>query len=147
MAEVIQYDESAGTSTTSSATFQNKATIGPWTPEGTSEWLIVACCEFGGDADNDIGEVRLYDGTTVHSLSIFEFDEVASVIGKPFATAVVVTLTATSTTFNLQYRLATSVDATPECAIQNARFTLVDNKELYDLTTDPGEKQNVIDHP
>lgn len=34
------------------------------------------------------------------------------------------------------------------CAIQNSRFSLVDNKELYDLKTDPSEKTNVIaDHP
>lgn len=33
-------------------------------------------------------------------------------------------------------------------AIQNSRFTLVNNKELYDLQTDPGEKTNVIaQHP
>ncbi len=33
-------------------------------------------------------------------------------------------------------------------AIQNSRFTLVNNKELYDLKTDPGETTNVIDqHP
>lgn len=35
-----------------------------------------------------------------------------------------------------------------KCAVQNARFTLVDNKELYDLRADPGETKNVIDeHP
>ena len=34
------------------------------------------------------------------------------------------------------------------CAIQNARFTLVNNKELYDLKADPGETTNVIaGHP
>jgi arylsulfatase A-like enzyme len=34
------------------------------------------------------------------------------------------------------------------CSIQNARFTLVNNKELYDLRNDPGETKNVIaDHP
>jgi arylsulfatase len=34
------------------------------------------------------------------------------------------------------------------CAIQNAHFTLVNNKELYDLKADPGEKKNVIaEHP
>lgn len=34
------------------------------------------------------------------------------------------------------------------CAIQNARFTLVNNRELYDLQTDPGEKTNIIaEHP
>jgi len=34
------------------------------------------------------------------------------------------------------------------CAIQNSRFTLVNNKELYDLKADPGEKKNVItEHP
>ncbi len=34
------------------------------------------------------------------------------------------------------------------CAIQNSRFTLVNNKELYDLQADPGEKVNVIQqHP
>ena len=33
-------------------------------------------------------------------------------------------------------------------SIQNADFTLVDNKELYDLNVDPGEATNVIaDHP
>ncbi len=30
------------------------------------------------------------------------------------------------------------------CAIQNSRFTLVNNKELYDLKADPGETKNVI---
>jgi arylsulfatase len=35
-----------------------------------------------------------------------------------------------------------------ECAIQNSRFTLVNNTELYDLKTDPGETTNIIaDHP
>ena len=35
-----------------------------------------------------------------------------------------------------------------KCAIQNARFTLVNNSELYDLAADPGESKNVIaDHP
>ena len=35
-----------------------------------------------------------------------------------------------------------------KCAIQNRRFTLVNNAELYDLTTDPGETKNVIsEHP
>ena len=35
-----------------------------------------------------------------------------------------------------------------KCAIQNSRFTLVNNKELYDLKADPGETKNVIDaHP
>lgn len=35
-----------------------------------------------------------------------------------------------------------------ECAIQNSRFTLVNNTELYDLKADPGETTNVIaDHP
>ncbi len=34
------------------------------------------------------------------------------------------------------------------CVIQNSRFTLVNNTELYDLQTDPGEKKNVIsEHP
>ncbi len=34
------------------------------------------------------------------------------------------------------------------CAIQNSRFTLVNNEELYDLVADPGEKKNVFaDHP
>ncbi len=34
------------------------------------------------------------------------------------------------------------------CAIQNSRFTLVNNAELYDLKTDPGETKNVIaEHP
>ena len=33
-------------------------------------------------------------------------------------------------------------------SIQNKRFTLVNNKELYDLKNDPGETKNVIDeHP
>lgn len=33
-------------------------------------------------------------------------------------------------------------------SIQNSRFTLVNNQELYDLTADPGERTNVIDmHP
>jgi arylsulfatase len=31
-----------------------------------------------------------------------------------------------------------------KCAIQNSRFTLVNNTELYDLKTDPGETKNVI---
>jgi arylsulfatase len=31
-----------------------------------------------------------------------------------------------------------------KCAIQNSRFTLVNNAELYDLQADPGEKNNVI---
>jgi arylsulfatase len=35
-----------------------------------------------------------------------------------------------------------------KCSIQNSRFTLVNNTELYDLNTDPGEKNNVIaEHP
>ena len=35
-----------------------------------------------------------------------------------------------------------------ECAIQNSRYTLVNNKELYDLKADPGESKNVIaEHP
>ena len=35
-----------------------------------------------------------------------------------------------------------------KCAIQNSRFTLVNNDELYDLQNDPGESTNVIaDHP
>ncbi len=34
------------------------------------------------------------------------------------------------------------------CAIQNSRFTLVNNSELYDLKADPGETKNVIaEHP
>ena len=33
-------------------------------------------------------------------------------------------------------------------AIQNSKFTLINNEELYDLAADPGEKTNVIgDHP
>ncbi len=33
-------------------------------------------------------------------------------------------------------------------SIQNSRFTLVENKQLYDLKTDPGETKNVIaEHP
>ena len=32
--------------------------------------------------------------------------------------------------------------------IQNSRFSLVNNKELYDLKADPGETKNVIaEHP
>jgi arylsulfatase len=35
-----------------------------------------------------------------------------------------------------------------KCSIQNSRFTLVNNEELYDLQNDPGESKNVIDeHP
>jgi arylsulfatase len=35
-----------------------------------------------------------------------------------------------------------------KCAIQNSRFTLVNNAELYDLKGDPGETKNVIaEHP
>ena len=35
-----------------------------------------------------------------------------------------------------------------KCSIQNSRFTLVNNAELYDLKADPGETTNVIaDHP
>jgi arylsulfatase len=35
-----------------------------------------------------------------------------------------------------------------DCSIRDARFTLVNNAELYDLKVDPGEKTNVIaDHP
>jgi arylsulfatase A-like enzyme len=35
-----------------------------------------------------------------------------------------------------------------KCSIQNSRFTLVNNTELYDLQTDPGETKNVIaEHP
>lgn len=30
-----------------------------------------------------------------------------------------------------------------DCAIQNSRFTLVNNTELYDLKTDPGETKNL----
>lgn len=34
------------------------------------------------------------------------------------------------------------------CAVRNARFRFVNNKELFDLKTDPGEKSNVIaEHP
>jgi len=34
------------------------------------------------------------------------------------------------------------------CAIQNSRFSLVNNDELYDLKADPGESKNVIaEHP
>ena len=34
------------------------------------------------------------------------------------------------------------------CAIQNSRFTLVNNVELYDLKADPGESKNVLaEHP
>jgi arylsulfatase A-like enzyme len=31
-----------------------------------------------------------------------------------------------------------------KCAVRNARFQLVNNTELYDLKSDPGQKQNVI---
>ncbi|WP_404304775.1 arylsulfatase [Neorhodopirellula lusitana] len=31
-----------------------------------------------------------------------------------------------------------------KCAIQNSRFTLVNNRELFDLKADPGERNNVI---
>jgi arylsulfatase A-like enzyme len=35
-----------------------------------------------------------------------------------------------------------------KCAVRNARFRLVNNKELYDIAADPGETTNVIDrHP
>jgi arylsulfatase A-like enzyme len=35
-----------------------------------------------------------------------------------------------------------------KCSIRNARFTLVDNAELFDLQADPGETKNVLDaHP
>lgn len=35
-----------------------------------------------------------------------------------------------------------------KCSIQNRRFTLVNNAELYDLQSDPGESKNVIaEHP
>jgi arylsulfatase A-like enzyme len=35
-----------------------------------------------------------------------------------------------------------------KCSIRNSRFSLVENKELYDLDSDPGETRNVIDeHP
>lgn len=35
-----------------------------------------------------------------------------------------------------------------QCAVQNSRFALVNNAELYDLQTDPGETKNVItEHP
>lgn len=35
-----------------------------------------------------------------------------------------------------------------KCAVRNARFQLVNNTELYDLKSDPGQKQNVIaEHP
>lgn len=35
-----------------------------------------------------------------------------------------------------------------KCAIQNSRFTLVNNKELYDLDAEPGERTNVTSkHP
>ena len=34
------------------------------------------------------------------------------------------------------------------CSIRDGRYTLVNNKELYDLKRDPGEKHNLIaDHP
>jgi arylsulfatase len=34
------------------------------------------------------------------------------------------------------------------CAIQNSRFSLVNNEALYDLQSDPGESKNVIaEHP
>ena len=35
-----------------------------------------------------------------------------------------------------------------QCAVRNSRFRLVNNRELYDIKADPGEKHNVIDqHP
>ncbi len=35
-----------------------------------------------------------------------------------------------------------------DCSIQNSRFTLVNNTELYDLKADPGETKNVLaEHP
>lgn len=35
-----------------------------------------------------------------------------------------------------------------KCSIQNSRFTLVNNVELYDLQSDPGETKNVVaEHP
>lgn len=35
-----------------------------------------------------------------------------------------------------------------QCAVRNGRFRLVNNRELYDIKADPGEKTNVIDqHP
>jgi len=34
------------------------------------------------------------------------------------------------------------------CAVRNARFRLVNNRELYDLKADPGERNNIIgEHP
>jgi arylsulfatase len=34
------------------------------------------------------------------------------------------------------------------CSVRNARYSLVNNRELYDLQNDPGQSQNVIDqHP
>ena len=34
------------------------------------------------------------------------------------------------------------------CAVRNARFRLVNNEELYDISMDPGEERNVLDqHP
>jgi arylsulfatase len=32
-----------------------------------------------------------------------------------------------------------------DCSIRDARFTLVNDKELYDLSTDPGESKNVLE--
>ena len=32
-----------------------------------------------------------------------------------------------------------------DCSIRDARFTLVNNTELYDLSTDPGESKNVLE--
>ncbi len=35
-----------------------------------------------------------------------------------------------------------------DCAVRNARYRLVNNKQLFDIQSDPGEQQNVIDeHP
>ncbi len=35
-----------------------------------------------------------------------------------------------------------------QCSIRNSRYTLVNNAELYDLTSDPGEAKNLLaDHP
>lgn len=33
-----------------------------------------------------------------------------------------------------------------KCAVRTARFHLVNNQELFDLASDPGEQRNVIDH-
>ncbi len=54
--------------------------------------------------------------------------------------------------FTHRGRWAKASDPNPakfhQCAVRNQRFRLVNNRELYDIETDPGETKNVIDeHP